>query len=375
MKKIIVNSYYFFPENTPRAFRATELVKELIRNNFYVIVVLPNHYRKYEDIINDNLNIKNLIFCGEINNNVNSEIESYKNKKNIPLKKYISKVIRYTLSEKNIFYSIINYKYMKNLNEKFDCIISIGLPFSIHIGTYLFAKKLDIKIIGDYGDPFSSNPAIKLAPYFKLIEKRILKRFDYITIPTKESEKYYKNILNNMNKINIIPQGFDFSNIKISKYIKNDKCKFAYAGLFYEKIRNPKELFCKLCEIEESFEFNIYTDLNNYENMKCLENIPCKIRDKVKIHGLLPREECIYELSKFEFLINIENSNSGQKASKVIDYALTNRPILNLSSNFDISVLKDFINGNYEKSLNIDLSEYDIKNVFNKFKFLIEAED
>lgn len=381
MKKILINSYYFFPENTPRAFRSTELATALNDMGYNVTISIPARYRKYENEIKEKTKITSIVFCGknreEIKFNKKQAIvlNNAKEKNKLSkVKKELSKIIRYSLSDKNIFYALSNYFELSKENKQYDCLISIGLPFSTHIGSYLISRKSKIKVIADYGDPFSCNPAVNLAPYFKHLEKIVLKRFNYITIPTELSVKYYQEILDDVNKINIIPQGFKMDNQKISPYIKNDICKFAYAGIFYEKIRNPKELFDKLALLDKEFEFHIYTDLNNMETIKCLDYIPNNIKDKIKIHGLLPREECINQLSKYEFLINLENENSGQVASKIIDYSLTKRPILSINKNFNVDSISEFIDGKYDKRLIIDLKKYDIKNVSNKFKKLIEEE-
>lgn len=372
MKKILINSYYFFPENTPRAFRSTELATALNDMGYDVTISIPARYKKYENEIKEKTKINSIIFCGKNIDNNDGIIQKNRVSKNTKVKKYLSKLVIYFLSDKNIFYGLSNYFELRKGNKKYDCLISIGLPFSTHIGSYLISKKSNIKVIADYGDPFSCNPAVKLAPYFKCLEKVILKRFNYITIPTELSKKYYSEILDDVNKINIIPQGFKMDNQKINPYIKNNICKFAYAGIFYEKIRNPKELFDKLSLLDKEFEFHIYTNLNNMETVKCLKHIPDNLKSKIKIHDLLPREECIAELSKYEFLINLENINSGQVASKVIDYSLAQRPILSINKNFDINSIVEFIDGKYDKRLIIDLKKYDIKNVSNKFKILIE---
>ncbi|MDB8567893.1 hypothetical protein [Turicibacter sanguinis] len=371
MKKLLINSYYFYPDNTPRAFRTTELAKELIKQGYDVTIALPNRYSKYKNEIEKEIKSNNLIFCGK-------DITKLKNNsfnQNKKLRKFVSNIIKYFLSDKNIKYFYTNYSALSQNNDSFDWIISIGLPFYIHIGSYLFAKKNSIKMIADYGDPFSSNPAFKIAPYFKLIEKHILKHVEFITIPTKNSIKYYEKLNCNTNKIKIIPQGFDIDSIEVANYEKNKICTFAYAGLFYEKIRNPKKLFLALEKIQSNFKFIIYTDLSNTETVNCLREIPNSIKDKFVINDLLPRKTCIYELSKMDFLINLENQNSGQLPSKLIDYGIAGRPILNTKLDIEYEILEQFINGNYDEKLILDISIFDIKNVVNQFETIILGEN
>ena len=59
-----------------------------------------------------------------------------------------------------------------------------------------------------------------------------------------------------------------------------------------------------------------------------------------------------------------------QSPSKLIDYALANRPVFNMSQNsFDPSIFLQFLSKNYYNDYlkDFDLDKYDIKNVANKF--------
>ena len=69
-----------------------------------------------------------------------------------------------------------------------------------------------------------------------------------------------------------------------------------------------------------------------------------------------------------DFLVNIENISNNQTPSKLIDYAIAQRPICTISIlNFNPNLFNQFINGDYNNKLNIDLENFDIKNVVSKF--------
>ena len=80
-----------------------------------------------------------------------------------------------------------------------------------------------------------------------------------------------------------------------------------------------------------------------------------------------------------DFLINIEfHSVVGSNSpSKLIDYAIVDRPVLSLSmEDFDKQKLDEFLVGNYKRRLiqkNID--DFHIENVVDKFLQLIESEN
>jgi len=97
---------------------------------------------------------------------------------------------------------------------------------------------------------------------------------------------------------------------------------------------------------------------------------------KLEVRCYIPRNELLEVLGKMDFLINFEEESKVQKSSKLIDYALVQRPILSMKP-FDIDkiVLKEFLIGNYEKQREIDdIEQYNIKNVASDFIDLIKVE-
>ena len=69
-----------------------------------------------------------------------------------------------------------------------------------------------------------------------------------------------------------------------------------------------------------------------------------------------------------DFLINFDNNVSTQLPSKLIDYSLTGRPVLNIDHSADFEVLISFMDGDYKNKMKLDSPDnYDIRNVANKF--------
>ena len=89
---------------------------------------------------------------------------------------------------------------------------------------------------------------------------------------------------------------------------------------------------------------------------------------------MVQRQELLKSASKVDFLINLSNINlPGQIPSKLIDYAIANRPILELTpNNIDKRALIEFLEGNYNKRYRFkNISEYHISKVVNKFINLV----
>lgn len=262
--------------------------------------------------------------------------------------------------------------------KKFSLLISVGLPFSVHLATALAVflsgrRKTDKTLmVADYGDPFSKNPAIVGMPHFVLLEKLVLRVFDYVTVPTLKALPAFAG-LKEPEKIVCIPQGYDFSQVKTAQYRPGKKPAFAYAGLFYEKIRNPSSFFAYLANSELDFSFVVYTDLHNSSSFSCIAPYREKFGSRLILKQAMPREECIYELSRCDFLINIENMSQSQTPSKLIDYALTGRPVYSFKQNsFSPHEFMSFYQGNFPDSGNFDLGQFDIKKVGESFLALLK---
>jgi hypothetical protein len=89
----------------------------------------------------------------------------------------------------------------------------------------------------------------------------------------------------------------------------------------------------------------------------------------------LIREELIEELKKKDFLVNIENINSpAQKPSKLIDYAISGRPILSVNpENPDHRIIEQFLQGKYENRYIVDnIDQYHISRIAQQFIHISE---
>ena len=81
--------------------------------------------------------------------------------------------------------------------------------------------------------------------------------------------------------------------------------------------------------------------------------------------------ELVKIMSSMDFLININNNSEVQTPSKLIDYSISKRPILNISTDFPIKErtnFEEFIKGDYSAQYLVkNVEQYDSKNVCLKF--------
>lgn len=357
--KIVIISQNCYPWLSPRAHRTTELAKELARRGHQVIVYALLGEYDYSNIQNKTgINFKNL---GNSHFGITDNLgNSNRNFIYRLIRKLIGRFIEFPLIE---LISMVNKSLKKE--DNIDYLITIAYPHTIHWGAEKYVRKNKDKInfwIADCGDPFMGNPFLKKPFYFKSIEKKWCKACNYISVPIDEAvNAYYPEF---KDKIKIIPQGFDFSDIKIAEYRVNKIPTFAYSGIFYKELRDPTLLLEYLSLLDFDFKFIVYT-----KSLSFLEPFKNKLKDKLEIRDYISRDKLLFELSKMDFLINIKNNSGVQQPSKLIDYVMTKRPIIEISSEFkEKEIFNEFIRGDYSNRFNVNsIEKYDIKNVVNSF--------
>mgnify|MGYP001769771154 FL=1 len=86
-------------------------------------------------------------------------------------------------------------------------------------------------------------------------------------------------------------------------------------------------------------------------------------------------------MSTVDFLVNVDTvldnqSNREAVPSKLIDFALSGRPILNLSSAvLDESLVLDFLNQDYSRQRFVDISRHNIRDVAARFLSLADKNE
>ncbi len=369
MKKILIASRWYKPIKNPRAFRTYELISELKRRGYEITACLPEDAE-----VQNNVNHA-IVPCGNMMKSVERTNSDISSSKTVFFNK-IRNLFLFFLGDGPVAlrYAFYMYKVVKQIiknGNKFDVIISISYPFYINVAIALLKKVFNPStiMIADCGDPFYNNTSFNKAFYLKNLEKWVLNRFDYVTIPIENAKKDYLNYLP-QNNICVIPQGFKFTVIKEDLYKRNDIPTFGYAGIFYESIRNPRYFLEYLTTLNFGFKFVVYAREDGFTN-GLLAEYKDKLGNKIDVHGAIDREKLIQEMAKWDFVINFDNNNSNQRPSKLIDYAMSKRPILSFNrATFIPAVFQDFLNGNYKEAEEIDLTQYDIRNVVNKFEVL-----
>ncbi len=363
--KILIVSGGFFPNQSPRSLRATELAKELARIGHTVTVVAQLENFNFDKFCLEHpiklvrLQVDSVYF------RLIALIQSRSS--------FVARLLNRILYQFFDFPSILFLKSIPRTLSRMgihDLIISIAAPHAVHWGVNKSIRKnpdLTKMWIADCGDPymFATLESFKRPFYFSYLERSFCKKCNFISVPFEGARNaYYPDF---SEKIRVIPQGFSFDNVRIAPSLRsNDKPTFAYAGgLALKGVRNPTMLLDWLATLRMDFEFHIYSP-----NLEVIPNhLLGLMAGRIVLHKSIPREKLLFELSSFHFLVNFDNDSAFQLPSKLIDYALTGRPIISINSNtLDVKLFLDFMNGNYSMAYEVkQLKNYNITNVAESF--------
>ena len=368
--KVLIVSSAFYPTNSPRSFRTTELAIELSKQGYNVTVLTP----KLE--MHNEFEIKHNITIGDLGQPKWKALKIKGKGLLILVKKLFRRTGQLFLDYPNLEFSFLVRKALKKKikeNIEYDLLISIAAPHAIHWGVSSLWKNYNNKTakkwIADCGDPFmgQENDTFKHPFYFKYIEKSFCKNVDYITIPIASAISAYYSEFHS--KIRVIPQGFNFDEIETTNTKINDHPTFAYAGGLIPGRRDPKDFLNFLVDYNLPYVFDVYT-----KDKSLMKRYADRSGGRIRLKDYLPRKELLFELSKLDFVVNFENAGEKQSPSKLIDYAIIKKPILSVNSfNFNEVVALQFLNGDYESGLIMkNTNQYRIENVTKQFLQLLE---
>lgn len=226
-----------------------------------------------------------------------------------------------------------------------DVIISVSVPFTGHLVGWSLKKKYPIRWVVDIGDPFSfmtETPVNNHRIFNKLnyySEARILEKADAISVTTAQTKneycKYFPNI--EPGKISVIPPLFVAppAAMVMSSFFPDDiKIRLVFAGTLYSRIRNPTillEFFEKMLSdpIGEKLELHFFGAFNDCES--CFDKYKSLIGTKIFLHGLVAREDALRAMKEAGILVNLGNGTAYQLPSKVVEYVMLAKPVLNIS--------------------------------------------
>lgn len=242
------------------------------------------------------------------------------------------------------------YLYGKTLVNKqgIDVIFATGSPWSGLFVGYLISKATGKPFIADFRDPWMNNPfhqskGTLLDRWSVRMERAIVQHAAAVSLNTDplrdEFLERYPDIPED--KFFVMPNGFDPADFQQLEQQSNvlpdqDWITFCHAGFLYgvrdpaallDAIRNankalknatPKLRFRQIGEIQLAYDIK-----ERYASM--LED------GSLQLDAARPYQECLQELQKADWVVNIQPATRSQVPSKLYDYLAINRPILNIT--------------------------------------------
>ncbi len=393
-KRILIVSYFFWPEQTPRAFRAYELAREFNRRNFEVTIVTKklNVERQFSEpfILHEfpiyKRNVDLFIpskLLGQKGGSASTGKQQSAGQDSNGLRKLA--IPSYLHFWKLFFWPSIwsrefakeGTKYLNNkLNSEFDLTISVdSFALPSHSLTHKLWKKgqrLGV-VIGDSGDPFTFNPNHKFSLNHYLRERKLLACFDYITVPTSRAISAFTKLGIQQGRIRVIPQGFSFDLAGINQFdlerLSPDTTLLVYGGKFKSKIRNPENFLAALALLRKQrkkVSCRIYTDLRDPYIQDLRATYEERLSDSLQFNELIMRDEFLSVIQQADYSLNFVNKSKYQVPSKLIDFALTGAKVIDISMDMTPEDIAAKILGHDCYTPELD-PRYDIKNVVNGF--------
>lgn len=352
--KILIVTYHFYPEVTPRSFRATELAREFVRLGHEVTVYCAANMEGPRVPGGADMHVITYPACrdrlmkgaGIVARAVNRGLLQFFDYPGIGICSTVKKAVRG--------------------ESGYDLLVTVAVPHEIHwaVGKlYASGRRLARRWVADCGDPWMLCASNSFRPpfWFKHLETRWCRLCDYISLPTETSYKgYYPEF---HDKVKVIPQAFDLSEVQREVYEPHAVPTFAYSGSFIAGRREPRPFIDYLLAKGLDFRFVVYT-----QQPGLFAGYGSLLGDKIILKDYVPRLELLKQLSRMDFLLNLENGVVSQTPSKLIDYALTGRPVLSVDSScLDTKKVDAFMAGDYSQRQVADISKFDIKVVAAQF--------
>lgn len=356
--KILIISANTFPLNGPRAFRTQELSEEMARQGHDVTLYTVHGEVDYTEYEKDTgVKMRNIPTCFPVGGN------DGKYRYNL-----FTRFIYHYFHRLLLFPEIEYHFRVDSILQKekdVDLLITIAYPHSIHSGAARSKKKHPSSFpkvwIADCGDPYFLSPFVNAPKYMEKYERSWCEACDYIAVPTEGSKDGY--FPEYRYKIHVIPQGFDFCKTPVAEYRKNDVPTFVFCGSVYAGKRDVRSFMDFLLKWDKPYKFKLL--------MKSPLDAKYEEESQHQIEYIIGkgRKEVIMECSKADFLINVKNPNNSQTPSKLIDYGISGRPVLDISNDFcEQQLFEEFCSEDYSHQLVLpDLDRYKIENVAKQF--------
>ena len=362
--KILIVCYSYFPELSPRAFRWTAIAEELVRLGHQVEVICACSTSRA---------VRECLVGVEIHRTGSNAREFVKRwlrqEASVApastaikegalvsirgrLGKLIKSTYRHTL-RKLLWPDFAAFWYFSALkrahaliqHSRPDVVVTVSLPYTGHLVGLALKRRYSIRWLVDIGDPFSfmTETPVNNTTLFRGINARseslVMELADAVAVTTEETRQEYLKCFATIgqSKIAVVPPLFaphKSAEVVASSGAKSNTIRLVFAGTLYRSIRNPERLlqfFRHLLStpLGVKLELHFYGVVNDCQ--PCFDAFSDLMDSKIFVHGLVPRAEAIRAMQEATVLVNLGNSTAYQLPSKVVEYVMLGKPVLNIT--------------------------------------------
>lgn len=365
--KILVICYFYYPDESPRSSRWTALSEYFVTQGYEVDVIckrVPNALA-YEEL--------NGVYVHRVGSNILDKLrkqitvqpkmdqsQGCQNSFFAIFSRLINQSIRKIIYGVNFFWKQIVWpdKYclwyfaavskLKKLssNKIFDVVITVSYPFVDHLLGYK-VKKFQPKALWmvDIGDPFHffCDQGVR---YNNLVynsinahsEKKLFFSCDSISVTNDSLKLSYLSLFPKLQDKLFVAQpllSLKPPTVATNFCFGKNGINLVYIGTLYEKISSPRyllSLFASLLQESETrdVQLHFFGNINGCD--KLFEPYNNLLNKNIFIHGVVPRDAVFGIMSAADILVNISVVTSVHIHSKLVEYASSGKPILNLTT-------------------------------------------
>jgi len=358
MKKILIISEHFAPQNTIGAIRPTKLAKYLRLTGKYEISVLA---AKKQDVSNDEIRTENWFVNNmylskkvDLTKLLNVFVYHIFKKRHTKKKSDFNDFVPVKENERSSFVKFVKYSldYLSNLihsnNAKkiintyslheTDIVFSTYGPFSSHlIARYLKKKNKKLFWIADFRDPaFNWDTPLLFKRYAKYYAKKICNSAD---VATAVSQGFLDLIIFPDIPRYVISNGFDPDDITDIEIGPQTKITFSYTGTLYHKKRNLEIFFKVIRELLNDdliFEENIQINYAGRESLTFLSQIEkYNLNNITKDYGYISRKKALEVQVNSHILLSSSwntDGSIGVVTGKLLEYMMMGKPVISIIS-------------------------------------------
>lgn len=232
--------------------------------------------------------------------------------------------------------------------QRYDWVVSVSHPFSGHVVGWLVKRHAkQSRWLVDVGDPFSlmKEPAPNNHRLYgwlnRLAESRVVRQANSISVTTVSTQQMYEQYFSLPDsKVRVMPPLLSLPKLpECSSRGATAPIRLVFVGTLYRNLRSPRYLLSCLGSMLQAIpslrvELHFYGSVNDCAEE--LEACPDTLKSSLFVHGLVARNDVIRAMAEADILVNIGNDSETQLASKVIEYMAMGKPILNV-----ISIVRD----------------------------------